>query len=96
MPDALKKRTLILLSRSSPYYVRRLTPDEREREDLTYAHSVAVWEAGGYEAMDYGKDFTVEEYGDRTHVTWQGGAKLAVLVADNVRAMAQDLGYLQP
>jgi hypothetical protein len=94
MPDALKKRTLILLSRNSPFYVSRLTPDERERDDLAYIHSVEMWKAGGYEAMDYGRDFTAEEYGDRTHVTWEGGAKLAPLVADKIRAMAVNLGYL--
>ena len=96
MPEVLKKRTLILLSRNSPFFVRRLTPDERERDDLAYTHSVAMWQAGGYEAMDYGKDFAPEEYGDRTHVTWQGGAKLAILVADKVRSMAKNLGYLSP
>jgi len=95
MPQELKKRTLILLSRSSPFYVRRLTADERERDDLAYIHSVAMWKAGGYDAMDYGKDFGVEDYGDRTHVTWQGGAKLAILVADKIREMSKNLGYLQ-
>jgi hypothetical protein len=94
MPDELKKRTLILLSRSSPYYLQRLTPDERERDDLAYTETVAGWKAAGYEAMDYGKDYTAEEFGDRTHVTWQGGAKLAPLVADKIREMSQSLGYL--
>jgi hypothetical protein len=96
MPEELKKRTLILLSRSSPYYLQRLTGEERERDDLAYVQSVATWRAAGYDAMDYGKGFTAEEYGDRTHVTMQGGAKLAILVADKIRAMAKNLGYLSP
>ena len=96
MPDALKRRTLILLSRSSPFYFRQLSADEREREDLTYAHSIALWEAGGYVAMDYGRDFLPEDYGDRTHVTWPGGLKLAHLVAPKIREMARSLGYLAP
>jgi hypothetical protein len=96
MPDILKPRTLILLSRSSPYYLQLLTPDERERDDLTYAHAVEVWKASGYEAMDYGRDFTVDEYGDRTHLTWPGGARLAGLVSDKIREMARHLGYLPP
>ena len=96
MPEELKKRTLILLSRSSPFYFRLLTPDEQERDDLTYRHSAEQWKAGGYEAMDYGRDFTIDDYGDRTHLTSPGGVKLALLVAPKVQAMAQSLGYLSP
>jgi hypothetical protein len=95
MPDELKKRTLILLSRSSPFYLKYLTPDEKERDELAYEQSMVMWKAAGFDAMDYGKNFTAEEYADRTHVTWQGGAKLAPLVADKVREMSQNLGYLQ-
>lgn len=96
MPQELKKRTLILMSRSSPYYVRKLTPDQQERDDLAYLHAVEEWKAGGYDSIDYGKDFTADDYGDRTHLTWRGGDKLAALVADKVREMSRNLGYLSP
>ncbi len=96
MPDELKPRTLVLLSRSSPYYIRRLSADERERDDLTYRHGVEVWKAEGYDAMDYGSDFNDDDYGDRTHLTRLGGAKLARQVADKVRAMAGALHYTRP
>ncbi|HEX2852222.1 MAG TPA: hypothetical protein VHO24_03210 [Opitutaceae bacterium] len=94
VPAELKKRTLIVLSRNSPYYIERLAPDERERDNLAYVDAVKKWKEGGYESIDYGRDFLIEDYGDRTHLTWQGGAKLSGIIADKVREMSQNLGYL--
>ena len=97
IPEALKKRTLILMSHSSPYYVNKLTPDEIERDGLAYTLAVKEWEKAGYSSMEYGKDFhATQDYGDRTHLTWKGGEKLAVLVAAKVRDMSKELGYLDP
>lgn len=95
-PEVLKKRTLILMSRNSPYLVRMLTPDEQERDDIAYRRSTELWKAGGYDSLDYGKDFTVEDYADRTHLTYLGGNKLAKLVGAKVREMTQTLGYAKP
>jgi len=94
-PTQLKARTLMLISRSSPYYRRRLTADEAVGEDTAYANTVAIWEQAGYAAMSYGRDFTDDDYGDRTHLSKLGGAKLADAVAPKVRAMAEQLGYLR-
>ncbi len=94
-PEYLKKRTLILMSHSSPYYVNKLTPDEIERDGLAYTLAVKEWEKGGYSSLEYGKDYhPTQEYGDRTHLTWKGGEKLAVTVAAKVRSMSKELGYL--
>ncbi len=93
-PPELKQRTLILMSRNSPYYIRRLAPDEQERNDLAYLDAVKNWQKIGYASMDYGSDFTIDDYGDRTHLTWHGGVKLAKLVSVKVGAMSQELGYL--
>ena len=97
IPDPLKKRTLILMSRNSPYYLARLTRDEQERDDLAYLHAVEMWKAGGYDSIAYGgKEFTELDYNDRTHLVASGGVKLAKLVADKVRDMSKNLGYLPP
>ena len=42
MPAALRQRTLIVVSQSSPYYVDKLTPDEKERDALGYRDSIAI------------------------------------------------------
>jgi len=96
MPPELKGRTLVLMSRNSPFYIQKLKPDEQERDNLAYLHAVEMWKAGGYDSIDYGKDFTVDDYGDRTHLTWRGGDKLAVLVAAKIHEMSAKLGYLSP
>jgi hypothetical protein len=97
MPGELKKRTLVLMSRNSPYYLRQLTPDEQERDTLAYQHAVEMWKAGGFDSLMYGgPDFNEFDYNDRTHLTVLGGNKLARLVADKVQEMSRNLGYLSP
>ena len=96
MPEPLRKRTLILLSRTSPYYTRRLPPDEQERDNLAYERAALLWRESGYEAIDYGSDYTIDDFGDRTHLTWRGGEKLATAVAVKVKEMAAKLDYLSP
>lgn len=95
-PQELKRRTLILMCRNCPYYVEKLSPDAREREELATVFAVQKWRQGGYEALDFAKNFTVDDYGDRIHLTWPGGVKLAQSVASKVREMSAQLGYLRP
>lgn len=93
-PDSLKSRTLILLSRNSPYYLSRLTPEEREREEFCYREGVQAWRRLGYSSLDYGADFAPEHFGDRTHLTATGGRRLAGIVAAEVESISARLGYL--
>ncbi len=95
-PQQLKKRTLILLGYNSPFYLSRLAADEQERNDLCFRQAAKAWEDGGYKALVYGRNYTLDDYGDRTHMTWHGGQKLARAVAVKVRDMAGELGYLRP
>jgi hypothetical protein len=94
-PPQLKARTLILLSGTSTYYTRRLTEDERYRDKITYEMAVQRWKQGGFEAMEYGREFALEDFFDRTHLTRSGALQLAEMVAPKVREMAQKLGYLK-
>lgn len=95
-PTPLRARTLVLISRNSPYYTNRLTAAERERDELAIRDSLSLWEASGYAALDTGRGFVPEDYGDRTHLTASGGLKLAQVTAPKVRALAAQLGYLKP
>src|ERR1700690_2458775 len=91
-PDDLKARTLIMLSRNCPLYVRQLNPDEALRDNDVYRDCVHELRADGYEAADYGADYDETDFGDRTHLTATGGRKLALQVASEVREMAGRLG----
>ena len=93
-PDPLKPRTLILIGRNSPYYTVQLEPRIRARDELAIRDTRAGMERLGYETMDYGGDFSAEDYGDRSHLTSSGGAKLAAAVAPKIREIAEKLRYL--
>jgi hypothetical protein len=93
-PKELKARTLILLSRNSPYYRRLLSAEEQSRDDEGYRQAVQLWARNGYPVMEYGRDFGDNDYGDRTHLSKTGGARLADAVAPRIEAMARDLHYL--
>jgi hypothetical protein len=92
----LRRRTLIVVSKNCPFYVERLSAEERARDGQSYSDSLTIWRTAGYHAATYTDDFTAIDYGDRAHLTVSGGRKLAALVADNVRPMAVELGYLSP
>ena len=96
IPDALKSRTLLLLGRDAPYYTHQLSPEIQARDDLAFSRSVDGLESIGYASMQYGRDYAPSQYGDRTHLTKSGGARLAADVAPKVRALAAKLGYVQP
>jgi hypothetical protein len=93
-PQDLKARTLIMLSRNSPLYLRQLTPDEMQREDICYRDGGKAWRDLGYAADEYGRDYDDSDFGDRTHLTGTGGRKLAAQVASDVQERAGKLGYL--
>lgn len=95
-PDPLKARTLLLVGHGSPYYTHRLTAAEKARERLAYDTTLATWRAIGHPILEYGNDFTQDDFGDRSHLTTQGGRKLATTVAPAVKDLASRLGYLKP
>jgi lysophospholipase L1-like esterase len=94
-PDALKPRTLMLISRNSPFYTQKFEPDLRARDDIAVRDTIAGFEKLGYAALDTGTHYTIEDFGDRTHLTSAGGAKLAAVVAPKIEALATRLGYLK-
>jgi hypothetical protein len=94
-PDPLKPRTLILVSRNSPFYTRQLPPDLRARDEVAIRDTIAGWEKFGYAALSFGHDFLPEDFGDRTHLTTAGGTKLAAVVAPKIETLAAKLGYLK-
>lgn len=94
MPEPLRRRTLIIVSKNSPFYVGHLTPEEQRRDAQSFDDTIALYRAAGYSAMTYPDDLTQDDYGDRAHLTVSGGRKLADAVAVQVRAIAGEQGYL--
>ena len=96
MPEPLRRHTLIIVSKNSPFYADRLSADEQQRDAQSYRDTIALYRAAGYHAMTYPDDFTQYDYGDRAHLTVSGGRKLADVVAGEVRAIAAEQDYLSP
>ncbi len=94
-PDPLKPRTLILISRNSPFYTRQLGPDIQTRDEVAIRDTITGFEKLGYAALDTGNHYENEDFGDRTHLTSAGGAKLAATVAPKIEALATKLGYVK-
>jgi hypothetical protein len=94
-PEKLKARTLIIVAANCPFYIRRLTPDERMRDEMAIRDTVTRWKTLGYGALDYGPGFVDADFGDRTHLTSSGGRKLAARAAPQIQQLAEKLGYLQ-
>lgn len=92
-PDALKRRTLILLSYNAPYLTRQLSKDEYAAYDFIY-HQGAIWlQRTGYHSVVVGSDWSDEDFADRVHLSPFGGRKMAREIAPEIRAMAFQLGY---
>jgi len=94
-PASLHRRTLLLVGRDSSFFRHQLTAEELNRDEQGIHDMVTMLRAHGYAAMDYGADFTDEDYADRTHLAPVGGQKLADAVAREVRSMAEGLDYLK-
>ncbi len=94
-PDPLKPRTLMLISRNSPFYTQKFEPELRERDDVAVRDTIAGFEELGYAALDTGTLYAIEDFGDRTHLTSAGGAKLATVVAPKIEALSTKLGYVK-
>ncbi len=95
VPDVFKSRTLVMLSRNSPFFFHMLSPAEARRDDLAYRDGAAAWREAGYASAEYGRDFLDEDFGDRTHLTASGGRKLAGITAREITALAERLGYFK-
>ena len=89
-PAPLRPRTLMVLCQNAPAYRRRLTPDERARDDAVWPDCAAVLRDEGVACVINGLDFEDVDYHDRTHLAPSGGYKLAALVAGEIRKLNSD------
>ena len=94
-PDEFRRRTVVSVTYHSPYFWPYLSEREQACADTAYAWAVAALERTGFRALTTGKDFGIEDYDDLVHLTASGGARLARVLAPEIRAKARQLGYLE-
>ena len=81
----LRPHTLMLLDESAAYYVARLTPSEQARNRIAYRTAAEFWRSHGIACTIVGQEFEPVDYIDRTHLSSDGGRKLARIVAEKLR-----------
>jgi hypothetical protein len=94
LPPALRGRTLVLINHLCPYFSRQLTAEERESCGRAFAATIRLFERAGVHATEVGRDLPQCCYSDKVHPTVEGGRRLAEEVVPHIRALAQQLGYL--
>ena len=94
-PEPTRRRTLVLFSHLSPYYINRLPPDVQARHAADFVESVRALEQAGFAALELGRGYTELDYNDHCHFSSEGAAKMAADVAPRVRQLARDLGYAE-
>ncbi len=93
-PEATRGRTLLLVRWVSPYYLRQLGSDEQASYAAVSRSTVRHLEQLGFAALEFGGDYTPDDYADADHLTVSGGGKLAAAVAARVRELARRRGYV--
>lgn len=94
-PESFRRQTIVSVTRMSPFYIDKLSDEERRCLGRAYDFTTMIFERVGYRALVTADGFLVEDYDDRVHLTGSGGEKLALQLAPAVREMAQRLGYME-
>jgi hypothetical protein len=94
LPPPVRRRTLMVVLRNSPYYLDQLSGAERVGYDVLVGQSMALLAETGYDAVAMGGEFTVEDFSDAAHLAPAGGDKLAALLEPRIRGLAARLGDL--
>lgn len=94
LPEALRRRTLMVLRLEGTYYRSRLKPEEQQRYADVHAAYADLMRSVGLRAQIIGGDFVDVDYHDRSHLSESGGRKLGVQLAPTIRAMAVEEGLL--
>jgi hypothetical protein len=102
VPDKFKKNCLVVVAGNPPYFLNRITADERDRVKVATAKSTEYWRVAGYNAVSAAKttaasastfEFNDEDFKDCWHLVGSGGKKMAALVAHEVTDLNRRIGY---
>jgi hypothetical protein len=94
-PEVLHRQTLFVIAYHSPWYISLLSEDERGCLIKSGEISVAKLRSHGYGAVEVGRGYTPSDYADLQHFSESGGEKMARAVAQEVRAIAKNLNFIE-
>ena len=84
-PAELRPRCLVVLLRANPFFLRRLTTEDRERTEMIHRLSQQAYEREGYRVVPLrAEDFDADDFVDGGHLMASGGYKVARAVAEHI------------
>jgi hypothetical protein len=85
VPAELRAKCVVVLLRANPFFLQKLTEDERARTEQIYQLGQDTYERAGYQVVSLRpEDFTADDYLDGGHFMASGGAKIARAVATHI------------
>ena len=93
LPETVRQRTVIALIPESPYYLDKLSDDERRCYNELRPRMAARLSWLSYHPLVTGLTMTADDYSDRVHLHPSGGRKLAADVSVAVSKLPGELGY---
>ncbi|MCI0681578.1 MAG: hypothetical protein L0Y71_05710 [Gemmataceae bacterium] len=98
VPEVLRPRTLAVVNRLNPEFLQVVdqdTPGFLEGYDRKVQDALAYLRAAGLHAVEGCVSLQAADFLDYGHLVASGGNKLAVELAPHIRALADELGYLE-
>lgn len=91
LPDPLQRRSLVVFTPFNPWFIERLTDDEKTRLETSARNASELFGKAGWHVLStLDKDFEPAGFGDTVHLKPAGGRHLAHLVATAIRSLAHD------
>lgn len=90
LPEPLPHRSLVVFTPYNPWFLAHLTDAERARVELSFFNGGRLLEKAGYHVLStFDRGFVPADFGDTVHLSPAGGRRLAHLVAESIRSMAE-------
>jgi len=88
LPKPLTSRALVVFTPVNPWFLDRLTPEERSRAEMSSGNAAGLFVKAGWRAIPtLDKGFEPADFVDTTHLKPPGGRRLAHLVARAILAL---------
>jgi hypothetical protein len=94
LPEEFRRKTLMVVTSRSPYYLDKLPPQDRQCWQQGVDSTIELAKSFNFNVIAAGQNFTASDYNDSLHLVESGGDKLAELVTPEIKKLAQKNRYL--
>jgi hypothetical protein len=94
IPQAMRARSIVVLTKYNPDLLKHLTEQERKLDQALYREGRLHWQNAGIKSLVIGENYSADDYIDANHYSIAGGRRLASELAEPIKQVAKQLGYL--